>query len=311
MSRSGAKNAEKKLISVVLAVIIAIAAVILERTGVADKIFDSENNSPQTTSAEIKDSSSVYLNAYFLDVGQGDCTIFVSDSKAMLIDCGEAEYAQTVSQTVSQLGIEQLDYVVFTHAHSDHIGAAEKILESVEVKNILLSEPSDNSASTSLYGNFSDAVQNSNANIILAQPDYTFTLGNAECTVLAPFSVNNENENNNSIVMTVTAGKTTFLMTGDAEKSVEKEIIKKYPDLKADILKTAHHGSSTSSSKDFITAVSPSYAIISCGKNNMYGHPAKKTLATFDALGVKYYRTDMLGSINISCTKNDYTVQNF
>lgn len=300
------KKGKKSLFTAVITVILLLFAFIMNETGQWDKllIFVNENNNDTTFS-----ENETVLNAYFIDVGQGDCSLFISGTQSMLIDCGEKENADTVIQTISDHGIENIDYIVATHAHSDHIGAMSDIIDAFTVSNIIISEPSEDSASTSTYENFIDAVNNSNANVILATTGYKFSLGKADCTILAPFQVDNANENNNSVVMLIEAGETSFLMTGDAEKSVEKEFLLNYPSVDVDILKVGHHGSSTSSSDDFIENISPETAVIQCGLNNRYGHPTEKTIKTLDNKNIKYYRTDINGTITVHCFGDSYSVE--
>lgn len=296
------KSIDKKSIPfIIIAVIVALCSVIMN---------GSDTNQPdiaETTSRFTASSENSLLDAYFIDVGQGDCTLFISGSESMLIDCGEKEYSQHVINSVRNYGITQLDYVVVTHAHSDHMGGMADILDAIPTENIIISEPCENSAATNIYGNFLDAADRSNADIILAEPDYTFSLGEAECRILAPFNVSSTEENDNSVIMHITAGTTSFLMTGDTEKKTEKELIKQYPDLSATILKVAHHGSTSSSGKDFIKQISPETAIISVGENS-YGHPKEEVLKTLDNYSVSYLRTDKNGTIHINCSADGYSI---
>ncbi len=296
------KSIDKKSIPfIIIAIIVALCSVIMN---------SSDTNEPdvaETTSRFTAVSDDAVLDAYFIDVGQGDCTLFISGSESMLIDCGEKEYSQHVINSVRSYGITQLDYVVVTHAHSDHMGGMADILDAIPTESIIISEPCENSASTSVYGNFLDAADRSNADIILAKPDYTFSLGEAECRILAPFNVSSTEENDNSVIMHITAGTTSFLMTGDTEKKTEKELIKQYPDLSATILKVAHHGSTSSSGKDFIKHISPETAIISVGENS-YGHPKEEVLKTLDNYSVSYLRTDKNGTIHINCSEDGYSI---
>lgn len=313
MKKSG-KKGTKSIITIVAVILVIIAAVIslgMDKDGQWDEMIDEAGKTTSaqtdTTTVQSADNKNI-LDAYFIDVGQGDCSLFISDGMSMLVDCGEAENADAVIKTISEYGIESLDYVVATHAHSDHMGAMAEIITEVPVSNIIISEPCEDSSLTVTYEKFIDAMEASNAEIILAKPDYTFSLGEASCTILAPFSVDSDNENNNSVVMSVTAGETSFLLTGDAEKAVEKEIMSHYPQLDTDILKVGHHGSSTSSYAKFIEQISPELGIIQCGLNNRYGHPSEKTIDTLDQNNIKYYRTDICGTIAVHCTANDYTV---
>lgn len=303
MAKRKAKNKQIPLITVIAAVVVFLASFIAEQAGV----WDDTLNEVANNSFSSVDTDGTILDAYFIDVGQGDCSLFISDGKTMLIDCGESENAETVIQTISGMGIEKLDYAVVSHAHSDHMGAMADVITEIGAENLLLSEPCNNNAETATYEEFIDAADASGANIILAQPDYTFTLGYAECTVLSPAKVSS-NENDNSVVLHISAGKTSFLLTGDAEKKIEKEIMENYPNLTATILKAGHHGSSTSSHEDFIEQLSPETAIIQCGLNNSYGHPHEETVSTLKKFNITSYRNDICGNIMVSCSTDGYKI---
>lgn len=305
MSKRRTAKKNLSLTGIIIAVLFFIVSVFMDQAGLWDDALDAVSNGSSLSISA--DSDEIILDTYFIDVGQGECSLFISDNKSMLIDCGEKENADTVIATLSETGITKLDYAVVTHAHTDHMGAMADIIDNIEIENIIISEPCDKSSQTAAYENFIDAVEESGANVILAQPDYTFSLGYANCKIIAPYEVSS-NENNNSIVMHITAGKTSFLMTGDAEKTIEKDIMKKYPNLTATILKTGHHGSSTSSYESYIKQLSPETAIIQCGKNNSYGHPNEETLSVFNGLNIAYYRSDIFGNIKISCTSDSYTL---
>lgn len=295
--RKNAKITKKSLPVIIIVAIICLITGLLEKTDVI--------SSPTANTAETTDS---ILTAHFLDVGQGDCALFISGEDTMLIDSGEKEYADTVLRDLESYGVTELDYVVVTHAHSDHMGAMADILNTVPTETIIFSEPSEKSSGTKTYGEFLDAADKSDAEIILAEPDYTFSFGNAECRILAPFSVSEDEENNNSVVMLITAGSTSFLMTGDAEKSVEKELLEKYPYLTATILKAGHHGSRTSSHNKFVDSLDSEAAVISVGEDNNYGHPTQEVLDILQKHNISCYRTDLDGTVTVECYENNYTV---
>lgn len=305
MAKQKRKSKTLCIILIFAAVMFIITSWALNETGVWDDFANSENLFSTKTTAKYYGSTD--FTAYFLDVGQGDSALFVSRGCSMLIDSGEKESSGTVLSYLNGYGVKSLQYVVATHAHSDHMGGMADIISAVPTENIIISEPCDDSASTATYESFLDAAEKSGAEITLAEPGLTFSLGDAECTVLAPFEVSSE-ENNNSVVMLITAGETSILMTGDAEKSVENQILKYYPDLNADIIKIGHHGSNTSSGNAFINAISPETAIISVGKGNIYGHPSEKTLAMLENYNIKYYQTDVSGTITVSVSDKSYSI---
>ena len=301
--RKGSK--QSRIIPAIAAVIVLLVSAVLEMNGVWDNAEASVAEKPYVSGV----ADGIFADVHFVDVGQGDCAIIISGEQSMLIDSGEAEYAQTVTQTLSELGVASLDYAVVTHAHSDHMGAMAEILDTVSTENVIISIPSEDSAATKAYSDFLDSIENNNIKLITAEPDYTFTLGNAVCRILSPFNVSSSEENNNSVVMHVTAGDTSFLFTGDAEKSVESDIAERYDDIGATVLKVGHHGSNTSSGKAFLDAVSPEVAVICVGADNSYGHPTGKILERLSSYTDTVYRTDYNGTITFSCTQDSFTVK--
>ena len=234
------------------------------------------------------------LRVHFIDVDQGDCTLLESDGEFVLIDAGEKEYSSTVIKSLNSRNANSLKYVIATHPHSDHIGGLAKVIDKVDTENFITVETDQN---TSTWKNVLKAVDRNDVNYIDAKVGDTYAFGEASFTILAPLSDKYDGYNNYSVVTMVQCGKIRFLLTGDAEKESEKEMLDAGTDLKADVLKCGHHGSSTSSTAAFLKAVDPAYAIISCGKYNDYGHPHKETLKKLKLLGCTYLRTDNNGTI--------------
>ena len=304
------KSINKKYLSAFAVIIALIVAAILGLTGLSDKLneyADPDYNISDGT-ISVTNPEEKLMTAHFIDVGQGDCTLFISGNETMLIDCGEEKYSDTVIRELQSYGVTEIDYVVVTHAHSDHMGGMADILNTVPTQTIIFSEPSEKSSGTKTYGEFLTAADECGADIIIAEPDYTFSFGNAECRILAPFKVSEKEENDNSVVMHITAGTTSFLMTGDAEKAVEKDIIANYPDLRATILKVGHHGSKTSSHKDFISILGCETAVISVGEDNNYNHPSEETLKTLSDNEIECYRTDLEGTVTVECFADNYKI---
>lgn len=269
----------KKLLCLILAAILALTAA---------------SCAPSSPKQVEQAASGTKLSVHFIDVGQGDSILLESAGEYVLIDAGEKEYGDTVVKYLNNCGVKSLRYVIATHPHSDHIGGMTKVLDSISALNFITVETDQ---STRTWLNVLDAVDRHDIHYIDAVAGSTYSFGEAQFTILAPLGSGYSGYNNYSVVTKVTCGGVSFLLTGDAEKESEKEMVASGADLHADVLKCGHHGSSTSSTANFLKAVMPTYAIISCGKDNDYGHPHEETIKKLDLLGCIYYRTDELGTI--------------
>lgn len=239
------------------------------------------------------------MAVHFLDVGQGDCSLIIMPSgEAMLIDTSTKDQADVILEYISYYKIKKLDYLVLTHPHADHIGSAPKIIKSLDIGTILMP---DATTTTKIFEETLNAIDSKNLEITIPKPGEEFKLGKASITVLGPTKDTND-LNNMSIVLRLDYGKTSFLFTGDAEHPSEEDMLKvnKASAFKADVIKLGHHGSSTSSSDDFLSAVDPDYAVISCGKDNSYGHPHTEIIKSLQKKNITYYRTDEKGNIVFS-----------
>jgi beta-lactamase superfamily II metal-dependent hydrolase len=286
------KKAKNKVIIIAVAVVFVIALV-ATLIGNSDKLYEMFGIEPTP------DLSENTIEVHYLDVGQGDCEIIVSGEDIMLIDAGEKEYAETVITYIETLGFDTIDYVIATHPHSDHIGAMSEVIDAFTVENIIMPKlVKRNTPTTACYEDMLKSIQSSGATVYAAYPEDTYSFGEAEITILAPF-VQSDELNNMSVVCKTTYGETSFLFTGDCEAKVEKQILQHNYDISADVLKVGHHGSSTSSSKEFIEAINPKYAVISCATDNSYGHPHSEVLSLFDEMEIEVLRTDKIGNIII------------
>ncbi len=248
------------------------------------------------------------LEVYYLDVGQGDSTLvrFSGEDGVwnMLIDTGEYAYADGLTECLRDLGVEKLDYFIVTHPHTDHMGCAARIVQRFQIGRFCMPRvPEDLTPTVSAYEALLDALNDKG---ITAQAlDRQLELNGPEglsLEVLAPREDADWDDLNNwSGVLRLTYGGTSFLFPGDAESQSEKAILEDAEarglDLKTDVLKCGHHGSSTSSTAKFLKAVLPQYAVVSCGRDNDYGHPHKGTLDKLNKLGVQIYRTDQDGTV--------------
>lgn len=252
------------------------------------------------------------LTVYYIDVGQGDCSLIRYNGINILTDAGEKEYGGTVVSFLQDHGVEKLDYVIATHPHSDHIGGMAEVIGSFDIGKVIAPKVSEELTPTSgSYERFLKALSKKGLKLTAAKPGTVYSLAsektnesddNADNTaieILAPLSSDYEDLNNFSVVFKLTHGKTAFLFTGDAEKESENDILASGADISADVLKVGHHGSSSSTKKDFLNAVLPSYAVIQCGKDNSYNHPNEKTVERLEKMSVKIFRNDNDGTVTV------------
>ncbi len=248
--------------------------------------FSVEKKSTQATEDFVK----------FIDVGQGDSILIGSDGYYALIDTGTAESGLDLTECLMKSGVKSLDVLILSHLHSDHTGGVPQLFDSFEVKNLILPELSTYSEGIYSAELAIDKVTRSKGGVYSAVQGMNFLLGEFEITVLMKFS-DFTDENNRSLIIMAEKDNRKFLFTGDMEIKAEKALLKEGLNLNCDVLKVAHHGSSTSSCKDFLTACEPENAVISCGEGNTYNHPHRETLNSFEKRKIPIYRTDKQGDI--------------
>ena len=241
------------------------------------------------------------FEVHYLDVGQGDCSLVLCDGHAMLIDGGESSESSKVYAYLKQHCVSHLDYMVATHAHSDHIGGLSGALNYATVDTAFCPVKEYDSKTFSSMVKY---LSNQGLGITVPSAGDRFMLGSATVQVLGP-QKNYEDPNDTSIVLKVTYGETSFLFTGDAERTAEADIIAAGYDLRSTVLKVGHHGSDTSTSYPFLREIMPEYAVIQVGKDNSYGHPTEDTLSRLRDADVKVYRNDLQGDIICSSDGKD------
>lgn len=238
----------------------------------------------------------------YFDVGQGDSALIVCSGKTMLIDAGENGYENELITALYSLGIKKLDYAVCTHFHSDHIGGMPEVIDEFAPDTVLMPAViPDLIPDTYLYGKLLDSIAEYDAEIVNPLFGESFEFGESTVITLGPVSDEAENHNDLSLILKFVFGKRSFVFTGDAEKDEELSILEKGADVSADVLKVAHHGSSGSTCDEFIDKVSPSYCIISVGRDNDYGHPHKALENRLLKYTENIYRTDICGNIFLEC----------
>lgn len=237
------------------------------------------------------------LEIHVLDVGNADCILLRSETETMLIDAGENNDGDNIVHYLREKQISRLDYVIATHADADHIGGMKTVIQQMEIgKFIMAFMPDGFTPTTSTYAKMLEALADKNIKITPAETGSQFPLGEAAVYILGPAG-EFEDKNNMSVVCKVVFGQKKFLFMGDAEKEAENALLQSGCDLTADVLKIGHHGSSSSTTHSLLKAVHPSYALITCGKDNSYGHPHKETIENLQKAGISIYRSDINGTI--------------
>lgn len=251
--------------------------------------FDNSNGSDSSVKGDCE--------VHFIDVGQGDSTLIISNGKTILIDAGENDKGKVVIDYLKKLKINKIDLLVATHPHSDHIGGMDTVIKEFEIEKIVMPKLSDSLVPTTrTYTDMLSEIAAKGLKITPSKPGLEYTLGDGTLSIIGPNSEFND-LNDTSIVAKFVYGDYSFMFTGDMEKPSEKDLLNSKAEIKSDVLKVAHHGSSTSTHKAFYQAVDPDYCIISVGDGNKYNHPSKSTLTTIALNGAKYYRTDYSGSV--------------
>lgn len=245
----------------------------------SDKIIEDELLSP--------------LRVYFLDVGQADSVLIEFNNEYMLIDAGNNEDGEKLVKYFKSLGIKKFKYLVGTHAHEDHIGGMDDIINNFDSEIFYMPEVV---TSTKTFEDVLDALDKNSMYFDTPKIGESFILGDSSVEVIY-LSKDDSNLNNSSIVLRLVYNDVSFLFTGDAEVAVEKEILNSNVKINSTVLKAGHHGSSTSNSSAFLKKVNPSYVVISSGKENSYGHPHKEVINRLSKNNIKIYRTDNLGTI--------------
>lgn len=271
-----------------------------------DTTVSSDTSSEQLEPSQIIDGD---LTISYLDIGQGD-SIFVQlpNEESILIDAGNKGDSSKIIQYIKDSGEDTLDYVIATHPHADHIGSMAEVIDSFEVKNIYMPKVAHTSQT---YENLLDTISEKGMTIDTAKAGkIIFDYDGIKAQFLAPNSENYSDLNNYSAVVLLTYNDTRFLFTGDAESESEDEILENGFDVSADVLKVGHHGSKSSSTKRFIKAVKPKYAIISVGEGNRYGHPDMAALDIFQENNAEIWRTDEKGTIVVTSDGRNITVKN-
>ena len=238
-----------------------------------------------------EESGQEQLKVHYIDVGQGDCTLITCGDKSMLIDAGPDGAGTKVQYYLLDHDIHKLDYVIMTHPDADHIGGMDVVLTKFDCSTVMMVNDEND---TDAYRDVLSALEFKSYKTIEPVSKSKYELGDA-CFTIIRSDDDESSDNDKSIICYLEYGNTSFLFPGDAENIGEKAIIES--GIKADVYKAGHHGSKTSSSDELLDSVRPSYAVISCGAENSYGHPHEETLERLKSRSINTFRTDEQSNI--------------
>ena len=238
------------------------------------------------------------VSVHYVDADQSDCILIFAYGKTVLIDTGDPSVRRPVMAYLKRQKVEQIDYLILTHPHEDHMGNMTEVLETYPVSTVIMTYlPVALTPTGAEYQNLISALQSKNITVKAAIAGETLSLGNAKLRILGPSFVY-DNLNDSSIACKlICSPQLSFLFMGDTEKEGENALLESKTDLHATVLKVGHHGSNTSTTKNFLEAVQPRYAVISCGANNNYGFPSSYVLSRLEEKQAQVFRTDLNGSV--------------
>jgi competence protein ComEC len=251
-----------------------------------------------------------------MDVGQGLCVVVVApDGTSMVFDAGRSgeRVEAIVIPYLQELGVTEIDYLVVSHPDQDHIGGMPRLLDRMPVRNFVDPViPTTNQT----YGHTLERVIEYDINPIMARAGMSIDMGpGVQADILWPVepfleTSGQPNTNENSTVIQISFGDVTFLLTGDIEQRAEALLVESFLDdeLQSDVLLVSHHGSRSSTTAEFLDAVSPSVAVIPVGLNNQYGHPHDEVMQRLRFRGIAIHRTDLDGTVEMVTDGTQYTV---
>ena len=287
------KGNKSKLISFVI--VIALALIFTY----GDKLLDNK-------AEKLSDSD---VRIHFVDVGQGSATLVTYGDKGILIDTGENEYGKYLTDYIDSCGVTSLEYVIASHPHSDHIGSMAQIINKYPIGTFIMPELSvRNTPTTKVYEKMLSALVENDVSVVPSETGAVYNVADGISFQLFGPCEQVSDLNDMSVIVKLTLNGNTFMVLGDAEKQELTSVYEAYPDLdyKSDVIAMGHHGSSTSIHKKFLGAVGAETAVISCGRNNEYGHPHKEALEYIEQENMTFYRTDLEGDIIFLCKADGY-----
>ncbi|CUP85357.1 SPBc2 prophage-derived endonuclease yokF precursor [Turicibacter sanguinis] len=269
---------------------------------------ENKNETTEQSTQEAGDNSSTVTQqvsgdtkVHFIDTGHSDSVLIENNGKFALIDAGDRDDDTTVKSYLTGQGVKRLEYLIITHFHADHFGAADIVVTDFEVGTTFVS---NGNADTQVYQDFINALSNKGLKPSVPLEGAEVSLGNATLTFYNTRG-GNSNENNNSLVTLLQSGSRKALFTGDAESQVEANLTN-IGDV--DLFKAGHHGSDTSNTSSLLNRIKPEHVVIMAGANNKYGHPSAEVMNRFKSLGIPVYRTDEQGTIIVTLSEDGVSV---
>lgn len=247
------------------------------------------------------------MKIHFLDCGQAD-SIFIElpDGKCMLVDAAESSFGESLEAFIKEKGYFHIDYVFATHPHSDHIGGMEHILNSFAVGNFYMPEVYH---TTKTYEKMIDALVNNGCKCVYISSGDVISDSLYCVEVLSPLDKSYSRMNNSSAVLKLSYNNVSTVLSADAETEAEAEMLESGISLDADILKVGHHGSTTSTSEEYLDAINPSEAVISVGNENPYGFPDSIVIERIMKRNINIFRTDVNGNICVNTDGYIYVIE--
>ena len=230
------------------------------------------------------------------DVGEADSILIYSDGCSAVIDVGTEDSLPDIIEDLDSARIKDIDALIVTHLHTDHAGGLPELAKRREIDNLIIPELESSAEAAQLVKTAKRTVTAKGGNVYTAVQGMNFEIGEFTVTVLAYYD-DMQDENNKSVIVMAEIDGIKFLFTGDAEAKTEKALIDEGLNIDCDVLKVAHHGSSSSSSQSFLKAATPKYAAISVGANNIYSHPTESVISALENCGAQILRTDTDGDI--------------
>ncbi len=294
------KKTKRRILDIIFLVLIAAIYLYLYR----NDYFNFSNNNETV----MNDGKEGNLEIHYIDVGQGDAALVRFNNKNMLIDSGPRESQDKILKYLDSLNIKTINIIIGSHPHEDHMGNMASIVKKYSIGSFYAPKAI---ATQYFFENLVKELNNKNLKITPVHSDMVISFDpKIEINVYWP-EENEEydNLNNYSIVMSLKYQNNSFLFTGDVESNCEKKIVENGSDISCDVLKVAHHGSKTSSSKKFLDACNGKYAIIECGVDNQYSHPDKSIVNELTKRNYEIYRTDLDGNIFVKSDGNKITIE--